>query len=183
MHIIETALPGVLIIEPKVVINARGSFVEIFQAECYATAGIAGPFLQDNFSRSSCGVLRGLHLQHPHAQGKLITVLHGRVRDVAVDARKSSPTFGKHVAVELSEENVRQLWIPRGFAHGFVVLSEAADVFYKCDALYAPSDELVVRWNDPALGIDWGISNPTLSTRDAAGRLLSEIPNLPAYER
>ena len=114
MHIIETALPGVLIIEPKVVINARGSFVEIFQAERYATAGIAGPFLQDNFSRSSCGVLRGLHLQHPHAQGKLITVLHGRVRDVAVDARRSSPTFGKHVAVELSEENVRQLWIPRG---------------------------------------------------------------------
>jgi dTDP-4-dehydrorhamnose 3,5-epimerase len=183
MHIIETALPGVLIIEPKVVIDARGSFVEIFQAERYATAGIAGPFLQDNFSRSSCGVLRGLHLQHPHAQGKLITVLHGRVRDVAVDARRSSPTFGKHVAVELSEENVRQLWIPRGFAHGFVVLSEAVDVFYKCDALYAPSDELVVRWNDPALGIDWGISNPTLSTRDAAGRLLSEIPNLPAYER
>jgi dTDP-4-dehydrorhamnose 3,5-epimerase len=183
MHIIETALPGVLIIEPKVVIDARGSFVEIFQAERYATAGIAGPFLQDNFSRSSCGVLRGLHLQHPHAQGKLITVLHGRVRDVAVDARRSSPTFGKHVAVELSEENVRQLWVPRGFAHGFVVLSEAVDVFYKCDALYAPSDELVVRWNDPALGIDWGISNPTLSTRDAAGRLLSEIPNLPAYER
>jgi dTDP-4-dehydrorhamnose 3,5-epimerase len=182
MHVIETALSGVLIIEPKLFGDARGFFFETFQAERYAAAGIEGPFVQDNLSRSSYGVLRGLHLQNPGPQGKLVTVLRGRVRDVAVDVRRGSPTFGKHVSAELSEENRRQFWVPRGFAHGFAVLSETADCLYKCDALYNPEHELIVRWNDPALGIDWGIENPTLSARDATGRPLADISNLPAYE-
>jgi dTDP-4-dehydrorhamnose 3,5-epimerase len=116
-------------------------------------------------------------------QGKLVSVLRGHVRDVAVDVRRGSPTFGQHVAVELSEENRRQLWIPRGFAHGFAALSETADLFYKCDELYSPSDEIVVRWNDPAIGIEWGIHSPTLSARDAVAPLLADIPLLPIYGR
>jgi dTDP-4-dehydrorhamnose 3,5-epimerase len=182
MNFVKTSLPGVLIVEPKIFGDARGFFMETFQATRYAQAGIPGPFVQDNLSRSAYGVLRGLHLQNPGAQGKLITVLKGRVRDVAVDVRRGSPTFGQHVAVELSDEDRRQFWVPRGFAHGFVVLSETADFFYKCDAPYSPADEVVVRWNDPTLGIDWGIAAPTLSVRDAAGRPLAEIDNLPTYE-
>ena len=152
MNVISTAIPEVLIIEPKVFGDQRGFFLETFKADRYAENGISRPFVQDNLSRSAYGVLRGLHLQNPKTQGKLVTVLRGRVLDVAVDVRVGSPTFGRHVAVELSEENRRQLWVPRGFAHGFVVLSETADFFYKCDELYSPSDEIVVRWNDPALG-------------------------------
>jgi dTDP-4-dehydrorhamnose 3,5-epimerase len=182
MNVIKTAIPPALIIEPTVTGDERGFFCETFQADRYAAHGIAGPFVQDNLSRSGYGVLRGLHLQNPGAQGKLVTVLKGHVRDVAVDVRRGSPTFAKHVAVELSDENRRQLWVPRGFAHGFVVLSETADFFYKCDAPYSPADEMVVRWNDPALGIDWGIEAPTLSVRDAAARRLAEIDNLPTYE-
>jgi dTDP-4-dehydrorhamnose 3,5-epimerase len=182
MNVIKTAIPPVLIIEPTVIGDQRGFFCETFQADRYAAHGIAGPFVQDNLSRSGYGVLRGLHLQNPGTQGKLVTVLKGHVRDVAVDVRRGSPTFAKHVAIELSDENRRQLWVPRGFAHGFVVLSETADFFYKCDALYSPADEVVVRWNDPALGIDWGIEAPTLSVRDAAARRLAEIDNLPTYE-
>src|SRR5271154_5446661 len=182
MNFLKTPVPGVLIIEPKIIGDARGFFMETFQATRYAQAGILGPFVQDNLSRSACGVLRGLHLQNPGAQGKLVSVLKGRVRDVAVDVRRGSPTYGQHVSVELSDENRRQLWVPRGFAHGFVVLSETADFFYKCDAPYSPPDEMVVRWNDPALGIDWGIETPSLSARDAAGRPLAEIDNLPIYE-
>jgi dTDP-4-dehydrorhamnose 3,5-epimerase len=182
MKVIKTAIPPVLIIEPTVIGDERGFFCETFQADRYAAHGIAGPFVQDNLSRSGYGVLRGLHLQNPGAQGKLVTVLKGRVRDVAVDVRRGSPTFAKHVTVELSDENRRQFWVPRGFAHGFVVLSETADFFYKCDALYSPADEMVVRWNDPALGIDWGIEAPTLSVRDAEARRLAEIDNLPTYE-
>jgi len=182
MNFLKAPVPGVLIIELKIIGDARGFFMETFQATRYAQAGILGPFVQDNLSRSACGVLRGLHLQNPGAQGKLVSVLKGRVRDVAVDVRRGSPTFGQHVSVELSDENRRQLWVPRGFAHGFVVLSETADFFYKCDAPYSPADELVVRWNDPALGIDWGIAAPSLSARDAAGRLLAEIDHLPVYE-
>jgi dTDP-4-dehydrorhamnose 3,5-epimerase len=125
--------------------------------------------------------LRGLHLQNPNTQGKLVSVMRGRVRDVAVDIRVGSPTFGRHVAVELSEDNRRQFWVPRGFAHGFVVLSDSADFFYKCDALYSPRDELVVRWNDPAIGIDWGLDNPKLSERDASAPLLSDVEGLPRY--
>jgi len=181
MNRIETAIPGVLIIEPKVLGDQRGFFMETYQADRYAALGIAGPFVQDNLSRSAFGVLRGLHLQYPRQQGKLVTVLRGRVLDVAVDVRRGSPTFGQHVAVELSEENRRQFWVPRGFAHGFLVLSETADFFYKCDDMYSPSDEIVVRWNDPAIGIAWGIDSPSLSARDAGAPLLAEIGRLPAF--
>jgi dTDP-4-dehydrorhamnose 3,5-epimerase len=183
MNVIPAAIPGVLIIEPTLIGDERGFFVETFKADRYAAHGIAGPFVQDNLSRSAYGVLRGLHLQHPRSQGKLVSVLRGRVRDVAVDVRVGSPTFGRHVAVELSEANRRQFWVPRGFAHGFVVLSESADFFYKCDELYSPADEIVVRWNDPAIGIAWGIPAPTLSARDAAAPLLAEVPALPIYGR
>ena len=165
MNVIETAIPGVLIIEPKVFGDARGFFLETFQAKRYADIGIAQPFVQDNLSRSVRGTLRGLHFQHPRAQGKLVTVLRGAVRDVAVDVRVGSPTFGKHVAVDLDDENRRQFFVPRGFAHGFVVRSESADFFYKCDELYSPADEKVLRWNDPALGIDWGLKDWASRTR------------------
>ena len=182
MRVIETALPGVLILEPKRFGDVRGFFVETFQADRYKSAGIVRPFVQDNLSRSAYGVLRGLHLQHPNSQGKLVTVLRGSVLDVAVDVRKGSPTFGRHVAIELSEENGRQLFVPRGFAHGFAVLSEIADFFYKCDNLYSPPDEIVVRWDDPAIGIDWRITDPKLSARDSGAPRLAEIDRLPAYE-
>jgi dTDP-4-dehydrorhamnose 3,5-epimerase len=132
-------------------------------------------------SRSVYGVLRGLHLQNPLTQGKLVTALRGKVLDVAVDVRVGSPNFGRHVAVELSEANKRQLWVPRGFAHGFVVLSETADFFYKCDDLYSPKDEVSIRWDDPAIGIDWGVEKPSLSAKDADAPLLTDVKNLPVY--
>jgi dTDP-4-dehydrorhamnose 3,5-epimerase len=181
MKVIATAIPEVLIVEPKVAGDARGFFIETFRADRYAAHGIVRPFVQDNLSRSARGVLRGLHLQNPKSQGKLATVLHGRVLDVAVDVRRGSPTFARHVAVELSADNRRQLWIPRGFAHGFAVLSETADFFYKCDDLYSPADEIVVRWDDPAIGIAWGVEAPQLSARDAAAPRLADVPNLPVY--
>ena len=181
MNVMSTAIPEVLIIEPKVFGDQRGFFLETFKADRYAEKGISRPFVQDNLSRSTYGVLRGLHLQNPKTQGKLVTALRGRVLDVAADVRVGSPTFGQHVAVELSEENRRQLWVPRGFAHGFVVLSDSADFFYKCDELYSPSDELVVRWNDPTLGISWGVDSPTVSGRDAAAPLLADVLGLPLY--
>src|SRR5438477_4936283 len=174
MKIMPTAIPEVLVIEPKIFGDDRGLFLETFQTERYAAAGITRPFLQDNLSRSARGVLRGLHLQNPKAQGKLVTVLRGRVLDVAVDVRLGSPTFGHHVAVELTGENRRQFWIPRGFAHGFAVLSDFAEFFYKCDELYTPANETVILWNDPQLAINWGINSPTLSQRDAAGRRLAD---------
>jgi dTDP-4-dehydrorhamnose 3,5-epimerase len=182
VKIIPTAIPEVLLIEPNVLGDSRGFFVETWQADRYAAAGIAGPFVQDNLSRSGRGVLRGLHLQNPGPQGKLVSVLAGRVLDVAVDVRRGSPSFGAHVAVELGGENRRQLWVPRGFAHGFVVLSDSADFFYKCDAPYSRSAEIAVRWNDPALGIPWGIAEPILSERDAAAPMLADLDNLPIYE-
>jgi dTDP-4-dehydrorhamnose 3,5-epimerase len=181
MNVIYTAIPEVLIIEPTLFGDRRGFFLETYQFPRYAEHGISRPFVQDNMSRSSYGVLRGLHLQNPSTQGKLVSVMRGRVLDVAVDVRVGSPTFGRHVAVELNEDNRRQLWIPRGFAHGFAVLSESADFFYKCDDLYSPKDELVVCWNDPAIGIDWGLANPSLSPRDAAAPLLADVKNLPIY--
>jgi dTDP-4-dehydrorhamnose 3,5-epimerase len=182
MNILETALPGVLMIEPKLFGDARGFFMETFQAERYATAGLGHPFVQDNLSRSARSVLRGLHLQNPNPQGKLVMVLRGKVLDVAVDVRVGSPTFGKSVLTELSEENRRQCFVPRGFAHGFVVLSDTADFFYKCDAPYSPSEEITVRWNDPALAIPWGLESPCVSGRDAAAPLLADITNLPRYQ-
>lgn len=181
MKVIPTALPGVVIIEPRLFGDARGFFVECFQVQRYAEIGIHRPFVQDNMSRSGHGVVRGLHLQNPASQGKLVSVLRGRVLDVAVDLRAGSPDFGRHVAVELSEENRRQLWIPRGFAHGFAVLSEAADFFYKCDDCYSPEHEITVRWDDPALGIDWLLEGPVLSSRDATAPLLADIKDLPIY--
>jgi dTDP-4-dehydrorhamnose 3,5-epimerase len=182
MNVVETDIPGVFVIEPKLVGDQRGFFLETFQTQRYAKIGIDRPFVQDNLSRSARGVLRGLHLQNPKAQGKLVTVLRGCVLDVAADVRRGSPTFGRHVAVELSEDNRRQLWVPRGFAHGFVVRSETADFFYKCDEVYSPADEIVIRWNDPQLGIDWGTQTPSLSARDAQAPLLAEIARPPEYE-
>jgi dTDP-4-dehydrorhamnose 3,5-epimerase len=183
MKVIATELPEVLILEPQLFGDQRGFFLECFQAKRYAEAGISRPFVQDNMSRSGYGVLRGLHLQNPSTQGKLVSAMRGRVLDVAVDVRVGSPNFGRHVAVELSEENRRQLWVPRGFAHGFAVLSESADFFYKCDDLYSPKDEISVRWDDPAIGINWGLADPSLSAKDAVAPLLAEVKNLPVYGR
>jgi dTDP-4-dehydrorhamnose 3,5-epimerase len=181
MKVIETEIPGLVIIEPKLVGDPRGFFLETFQAERYRSCGINRPFVQDNLSRSAFGVLRGLHLQNPKTQGKLASVLRGRVLDVAVDVRLGSPTFGHHIAIELSEDNRLQLWVPRGFAHGFVVLSETADFFYKCDELYSPSDEIAIRHNDPAIGIAWCIETPKLSAKDAQAPLLAQVSRLPEY--
>jgi dTDP-4-dehydrorhamnose 3,5-epimerase len=183
MNIIKTAIPGVLIIEPKIFGDARGFFLETFQADRYAASGIAQPFVQDNMSRSVRDTLRGLHFQNPKPQGKLVSVLRGAVRDIVVDVRVGSPTFGEHVAVELDDENRRQLWVPRGFAHGFVVRSDSADFFYKCDEFYSAADERVLRWNDPQLGIDWGVDAPLLSPRDSEGRSLAQLSALlPRFE-
>jgi len=176
-----TQLPGVLLVEPKVFRDARGFFLETFHVERYAAAGIPGPFVQDNLSRSGKGTLRGLHFQEPQAQGKLVQVLRGAVFDVAVDVRKGSPHFGRWVGVELNDENRHQLWIPSGFAHGFCVLSDSADFFYKCTALFAPEAERAIRWDDPALGIRWPVEAPRLSTKDAAAPRLSEALVLPDY--
>ena len=183
MNVIETAIPGVLIVEPKIYGDARGFFTELYQWDRYSANGIAQCFVQDNLSRSAHGVLRGLHFQNPRPQGKLVTVLRGSVLDVAVDVRTGSPAFGRHVAVELNDVNRRQLWIPRGLAHGFIVCSENADFFYKCDELYSPSDEKVLRWNDPELAIDWGNPAPTISAHDLAGQTLAQFEGLfPRYE-
>jgi dTDP-4-dehydrorhamnose 3,5-epimerase len=182
MKVIETSIPGVLIIEPKCFPDPRGFFMETFELNRYAAAGIARPFIQDNLSRSARGVLRGLHLQHPYAQGKLVNVLRGSILDAVVDVRVGSPSFGQHFSVELNETNRLQLWVPRGFAHGFLVLSEVADVMYKIDAPYCPGNEIVVRWNDPALAIDWGMDAPILSAKDRAAPLLADIKGLPVYE-
>ena len=176
MNVVDTDLPGVVIIEPKVFGDHRGFFMETFQADRYrSAAGIDLPFVQDNHSRSSRGVLRGLHFQIKKPQGKLVRVVSGAVLDVAVDVNPKSPTFGKHVAVELSDDNHRQLWIPPGYAHGFVVLSETADFEYKCTDYYDPNDEGGVIWNDLDIGIDWQIEDPKLSEKDLALPTLAEL--------
>jgi dTDP-4-dehydrorhamnose 3,5-epimerase len=174
VNVIPTALPGVVVIEPRVFPDARGSFRTTFRVDEYAALGLEHTFVQDNVSVSHRGVLRGLHFQHPHGQGKLVYVLCGEVFDVAVDVRRDSPTFGRAVWTTLSEANCRQVFVPVGFAHGFVVTSEEAVVVYKCTALYSPADEHVIRWNDPALGIPWPISDPILSDRDASAPLLKD---------
>ena len=182
MKVIETSIPGVLVIEPQVFGDNRGFFTELYQADRYGKNGVSGTFVQDNLSRSARNVLRGLHIQNPRPQGKLVTVLKGAVLDVAADVRVGSPTFGRHVKIELNEDNRRQFWVPRGFAHGFLVLSESADFFYKCDDFYSAADELVVKWDDPALGIAWGAASPQISARDQAGRSLAELtPLLPKF--
>ena len=184
MNIIQTNIPEVVIIEPKVFGDNRGYFFESFSERDFAAQVREVKFVQDNESKSCYGVLRGLHFQKPpHAQSKLVRVVKGRVLDVAVDIRKDSPTFGKHVSVELSEENHRQFFIPRGFAHGFVVLSEEVIFQYKCDDFYAPQCEGAIAWNDPDLGIDWGIpvEDVILSEKDKNHPMLKDAVDLFDY--
>lgn len=175
MKVTETALEGVLIIEPKVFGDARGFFKETFQIERYADAGLNLSFVQDNHSRSARGVLRGLHLQKSRPQGKLVSCSRGSVYDVAVDINPESKTFGQYVGVELSEDNHLQMWIPPGYAHGFCVLSEIADFQYKCTDLYFPEDEAGLIWNDPDVDIDWPIKTPQLSAKDQQLPSLADI--------
>jgi dTDP-4-dehydrorhamnose 3,5-epimerase len=175
-------IPGLLLIEPDLFRDRRGLFCETFHERRYAEAGITERFVQDNYSRSVRGTLRGLHYQEPHAQGKLVMALEGAVYDVVLDIRKGSPTFGKWYGVELSPDNYRQLYIPPGCAHGFCVISEHAAFLYKCTDYYSPGDERGVRWNDPALGISWPVSNPILSAKDQAYRTLVQMDvELPQY--
>jgi len=175
MKVIETALAGVLIIEPKVFGDQRGFFLESFQTERYREVGIELPFVQDNHSRSQRGVLRGLHFQRTRPQGKLVSVSRGSVYDVAVDINPESPTCGQFVGVELNDENHRQLWIPPGYAHGFCVLSEVADFQYKCTDLYFPEDEGGLIWNDPEVNIPWPIEHPNLSGKDQCNLTLRQL--------
>lgn len=175
MRVTELDLPGVLLIEPRVFGDARGFFLETYQDERYRSAGIEARWIQDNLSMSAAGVLRGLHFQSPRAQSKLVTVLAGRVRDVVVDLRPGSPSFGRHLAVDLDGESKRQLFIPRGFAHGFVTFEDGTLFSYKCDELYAPECEHTLLWNDPALGIDWGIQDPKVSEKDRRGQHLDDL--------
>ncbi len=174
MKVIDTPLPGVKLIEPRVFGDDRGFFLESWNARSFADAGLDLDFVQDNHSRSARGVLRGLHYQLKNPQGKLVRVTSGAVFDVAVDVRRSSPHFGRWVGYELSDVNKRMLWVPPGFAHGFVVLSDSADFLYKCTQLYDGSDDRGIRWNDPAVGIDWPLAGitPQLSDKDAAAPLL-----------
>lgn len=175
MKVIKTELENVLIIEPKVHSDSRGSFFESYVKKKYEDCGIKDEFLQDNHSISRKGVLRGLHFQEDPWQIKLVRVIRGEVFDVAVDIRKGSPTFGKWSGVKLSEENHRQLYIPAGFAHGFCVLSETAEFLYKCSEYYAPSGERGILWNDPDIGIAWPVKDPILSEKDARLPLLRDL--------
>ena len=176
MRVVVTSLPEVLIIELKVFGDERGFFFESFNRKLFADAvGLPADFVQDNHSRSAKGVLRGLHYQIQHPQGKLVRVVRGSVFDVAVDIRKSSPHFGRWVGTELSEKNHRQLWVPPGFAHGFLVLSESADFLYKTTDYWHPEHERSICWNDPTIGIDWPLDGaPTLSAKDAQGKQIVE---------
>jgi dTDP-4-dehydrorhamnose 3,5-epimerase len=175
MKITPMSLPEVLLIEPQRFGDARGYFMETWREERYRAAGITLTFVQDNLSRSAQGILRGLHLQHPNDQGKLVYVLEGEVFDVAVDVRVGSPTFGKWTGATLAADDHRQLWIPPGFAHGFYVSSATALFAYKCTAPYSAADEVGVRWNDPDIGIPWPTSAPLLSAKDAALPRLADI--------
>lgn len=175
MKVRETKLPGVLVIEPDVYGDERGFFLETWSAKRYAEAGLPQTYVQDNMSFSTKGILRGLHLQHPKGQGKLVHVIAGEVFDVAVDVRVGSPTFGHWDGVLLSSDNRKQIYIPPGFAHGFCVTGESALFAYKCTELYHRETELGVIWNDPEIGIDWPIAEPVLSGKDAAFPKLSEI--------
>jgi dTDP-4-dehydrorhamnose 3,5-epimerase len=174
VRFVQTELPGVVIVEPDVFKDSRGFFLETFHTEKYQAGGIAGPFVQDNHSRSVEGTLRGLHLQVRRPQGKLIRVIEGEIFDVAVDVRRGSPSFGRWVGVTVSAENFRQVYVPGGFAHGFCVTSPTAQVEYKCTDLYVPADEIGIPWNDPAIGIEWPIDKPLLSDRDRRHLSLAE---------
>jgi dTDP-4-dehydrorhamnose 3,5-epimerase len=171
MRFIATELPGLVVVEPQVFGDDRGFFMETFHRPKFAGAGIDVEFVQDNHSSSRFGVLRGLHYQLTRPQGKLVRAVRGAIFDLAVDMRRHSPTFGRWFACELSEANRRQLYVPPGFAHGFCVTSELAEVIYKCTDVYLPNDERTVLWNDPTLAIRWPISEPTISAKDARGVL------------
>lgn len=183
MNVIETELPGVLIVEPKVFGDERGFFMETWNEARYRESGLPYEFVQDNLSFSQNGVLRGLHYQNPDQQGKLVYVLQGEVFDVAVDIRAGSPHFGQWTATTLSAGNKRQFYVPEGFAHGFIVTSDAALFAYKCTAPYNAQAEASIRWNDPEIGIQWPTDTPTLSDKDRNAPLLSEMPEerLPEY--
>lgn len=174
MMFLPTSLPGVVVIEPKMFEDERGFFMETFQQPRFTAAGIDLPFVQDNHSRSQRGVLRGLHYQLRHAQGKLVRAVRGEIFDVALDLRRGSPTFGRWEGFTLSDRNWRQLYLPPGFAHGFCVVSDTADVLYKTTDVYHPEEERTVVWNDPALAIRWPVSAPIVSARDQQGKLLAD---------
>lgn len=179
MKFIETEIPDVKILEPAVFGDERGFFMETFRADEFVQQTGAKPFVQDNHSKSAHGILRGLHYQLEHTQGKLVRVVAGAVFDVAVDMRQSSPTFGRWVGVELSAENKRQLWVPEGFAHGFYVLTESAEFVYKCTDYYHPQSEASLLWDDPSVGIDWPLVNdvtPKLSAKDLNGLAFAQAP-------
>lgn len=184
MDVIETGIPGLKIIQPKIFGDARGYFLETFSQKRYADAGVSNPFVQDNLSFSTKGILRGLHFQNPGAQGKLVTVLQGEVYDVAVDIRYGSPTFGKWFGLYLSSESKNQFWVPAGFAHGFVVTSETAIFSYKCDDYYNPSTEFSLAWDDSDLGISWPVAQPQLSAKDQNATRLRDFKSfqLPKFE-
>lgn len=184
MKVVDTALPGVRLIEPDFHGDLRGGFMETYHAARYPEAGIACRFVQDNVSYSSRGVIRGLHLQHPYGQEKLVQVLLGEVFDVAVDVRVGSPSFGRWIGEILSDVNKRQLFVPKGFAHGFCTLSERSAFQYKCSDRYAPEAEITLQWNDPAIGVAWPVDMPILSAKDQKGLPLAAIPRdrLPVYE-
>ena len=177
MNIVETEIEGLLILEPKVFGDERGFFMETWNEAVFREAGLDLTFVQDNHSRSQKGVLRGLHFQNPAPQGKLVRVTNGAVFDVAVDLRESSDTFGKWVGVELSAENKRMFWVPEGFAHGFLTLSDDTDFLYKCTAPYAPQSEHTLAWDDPFVGIEWPVSDldPIISEKDAKGLALKDV--------
>jgi dTDP-4-dehydrorhamnose 3,5-epimerase len=177
MKVTPTTLPDVLLVEPQVHGDHRGWFVESWQRERYREAGIAADFVQDNQSFSAKGILRGLHIQNPFGQGKLVQVIQGEVFDVAVDVRRSSPSFGQWTGAHLTGENKHQLWVPEGFLHGFLVLSETALFSYKCTDLYHPETQFAVRWDDPDIGIAWPLhAEPKLSAKDREAPLLRDIP-------
>lgn len=184
MKFVPTPIPDLFVIEPRVFGDHRGYFFESYSAEHFKNAGITVDFVQDNESFSGKGVVRGLHFQAPpKAQGKLVRVQKGRVLDVAVDIRKGSPTYGQHYSIELSGENKKMMWIPPGFAHGFATLEDDTVFLYKCTDTYSPEHEGSVLWNDPALGIDWGISEPKLSAKDEVGPLLEDFSSPFTYEK
>ncbi len=175
MKVLETPLAGLLIVEPKVFGDDRGFFIETWSRKRYQEMGIDVDFVQDNLSFSRRGVLRGLHMQNPQPQGKLVYVLQGEVFDVAVDVRRGSPTFGRWHGITLSGENKRQFWVPPGFAHGFCVTSETALFAYKCTDLYAPQYEMSIRWDDPTLAINWPVTTPQVAEKDRLAPLLADI--------
>lgn len=176
MHVTPTEIPGLLIVQPRIFEDSRGYFFESYNREALASQGINAEFVQDNQSLSQKGVLRGLHFQMPpYTQGKLVTVIKGAVLDVAVDLRKGSPTYGKHVAIELTEKNKTMFWVPEGFAHGFVTLEDNTIFSYKCTNFYHKESERSILWNDPEIGIEWGIRDPLLSEKDIAGLRLEEF--------